>query len=144
MTTGTPPSAGRAATPRSTGGARTGSPRNRAVGEYGERLACRYLTDRGLTVVDRNWRCRDGEIDVVALDGEQVVVVEVKTRTGLGFGHPVEAVLPRKVARLRRLAVAWVRAHPEHRGRSLRVDVIGVLRRPHGPAVVRHVAGVDL
>lgn len=144
MARATPPGAGRTGTTGPAGASLTGSPRNRAVGEYGERLACRYLTDRGLTVIDRNWRCRDGEIDVVALDGEQVVVVEVKTRTGLGFGHPVEAVLPRKVARLRRLAVAWVRAHPEHRGRGLRVDVVGVLRRPHGPAVVRHVAGVDL
>ncbi len=113
-----------------------------ALGEYGERLACRYLTERGLTVVDRNWRCPEGEIDVVALDGGWVVVCEVKTRSGLRFGAPVEAVVPRKVARLRRLALTWLEAHPEHRGRRLRIDVVGILRRAHGPAVVRHVVGV--
>lgn len=117
-------------------------PDPRTVGEYGERLARRYLEDRGHVVVDHNWRCELGEIDLVALDGDCVVVCEVKTRRGTGFGDPVEAVLPRKVARLRRLTGAWIEAHPEHAGRPLRIDVIGVLTPPSGPVEVRHIRGV--
>ena len=64
----------------------------RALGDYGERLACRYLLGQGLTILDRNWRCARGEIDIVALDGRCVVVCEVKTRTSEAFGAPFEAV----------------------------------------------------
>lgn len=114
----------------------------RALGEYGERLACRYLEEHGYVVVERNWRCRLGEIDIVALERDELVVVEVKTRRGRGYGDPLEAVVPRKVARLRRLTGAWVEAHPEHRGRSVRIDVIGVLRAGGDRVEVRHVRGV--
>ena len=65
-----------------------------ALGSYGERVAVRALTDAGFSVLDRNWRCRDGELDVVARDGDALVFCEVKTRTGTGFGHPAEAVTP--------------------------------------------------
>jgi putative endonuclease len=113
----------------------------RTLGEYGERLAARYLTDHGLAVIDRNWRCARGEIDLVARDGDCLVFCEVKTRRSERFGTPVEAVDWRKTAKLRRLAAAWLQAHDEHPGR-IRIDVIGILRPVDGPARVRHVQGV--
>ncbi|NYG05914.1 putative endonuclease [Phycicoccus badiiscoriae] len=113
----------------------------RALGEYGERLAERYLGERGLAVIDRNWRCARGEIDLVARDGDCLVFCEVKTRRTERFGAPVEAVDRRKVVRLRRLATAWLQAHDEHPGR-IRIDVIGIVRPVAGPARVRHLVGV--
>ena len=119
-----------------------GVDRRRALGEYGERLAERYLTELGLAVVDRNWRCARGELDLVARDGDCLVFCEVKTRRTDRFGSPVEAVHPRKAGRLRRLASAWLQQHEEHPAR-IRIDVIGILRPAEGPAVVRHLRGVE-
>lgn len=115
-----------------------------AVGAYGERVAARYLTEAGMQVLDRNWRCVQGEVDIVALDGSCLVICEVKTRRSLAYGSPLEAVTPRKAARLRRLAASWLAEHPElGRGVSdVRVDVVGVLRPRSGPAQVEHVAAV--
>lgn len=96
------------------------------LGRWGEQLAVDHLTAQGYTVIDRNWRCAIGEIDIVARHGSTAVVVEVKTRSGTGFGHPLDAVTPRKLARLRRLAGAWCEAHPDE-SRGLRIDVIGVI-----------------
>lgn len=112
-----------------------------AIGEYGERLACEYLADLGYEVLDRNWRCDQGELDIVARDGSCLVFCEVKTRRSTAFGSPVEAVTPAKAARLRRLAVSWLRAHGE-RAAELRVDVVGVLRPARGPAQIEHLQGV--
>jgi putative endonuclease len=112
--------------------------RRNALGSYGERVAVRVLTEAGLQVLDRNWRCRDGELDVVARDGDALVFCEVKTRTGVGFGHPAEAVTPAKRARLRRLARAWLAAH-EHHAPDLRFDVVGVQVPVSGPARVTHL-----
>jgi putative endonuclease len=114
----------------------------RVLGEYGERLATRYLQERGLSILDRNWRCREGEIDVVARDGDCLVFCEVKTRRSVRFGDPVEAITPVKAARLRRLAVAWLRCHDAHAAR-IRIDVVGIVRPASGPAVLRHLVGVD-
>lgn len=102
----------------------------RRTGQAGEEAAARYLTAQGLRVVARNWRCRLGELDMVALDGATVVIVEVKTRRSARFGHPAEAVDSRKQARLLRLALAFLQ---ERRwdGRPVRFDVIAVL--PGGP-----------
>jgi putative endonuclease len=108
------------------------------LGIHGERIAAAYLTDRGLRVLDRNWRCRDGELDIVAREGEALVFCEVKTRRAVGFGHPVEAVDPRKQRRLRTLAQRWLAAHDEH-APDLRFDVVGVLVRPAQPALVTHL-----
>ncbi|HEU5240843.1 MAG TPA: YraN family protein [Ornithinibacter sp.] len=111
------------------------------LGRYGEDLAVRYLRDLGMEVLDRNWRCEHGEVDVVARDGDCVVICEVKTRRSSGFGEPVEAVTFAKAMRLRRLAAAYLHAHrPVARG--VRIDVVGVLCRPGQPPVVRHVVGV--
>ena len=108
------------------------------LGRHGERVAVAFLTDAGLRVLDRNWRCRDGELDIVARDGDALVFCEVKTRRGAGFGHPVESVTPRKQRRLRVLAQRWLAAHDEH-APDLRFDVVGVLVQPTGPAKLRHL-----
>jgi putative endonuclease len=92
-------------------------------------------------VLDRNWRCEHGEIDLVALDGDCLVVCEVKTRRSTAFGEPVEAVTWRKAARLRRLASAWLADH-DLRPVAVRIDVVGILRPEAGPASLRHVRGV--
>jgi putative endonuclease len=108
------------------------------LGSLGEHLAVTYLTDVGLRVLDRNWRCREGELDIVARDGAALVFCEVKTRRGIGFGHPVEAVTATKQRRLRTLAQRWLAAHDEH-APELRFDVVGVLVRPGRPALVTHL-----
>lgn len=112
-----------------------------ALGAYGERLAARCLTDRGMVVLDRNWRCPAGEIDLVLRDGTVLVFCEVKTRTSHACGTPHEAVTPVKVERLQRLAALW---QEEHRLAvpDVRVDMVCVLRPRRGPAVVEHVPGV--
>lgn len=96
------------------------------LGRRGEELAAQFLVAAGYTIVDRNWRCARGEIDLVAREGNDTVFVEVKTRTSTAFGHPFEAITARKLARLRRLAMAWCDAHPYRRG-VLRIDAIAVI-----------------
>jgi putative endonuclease len=113
------------------------------LGVHGERIAVAFLTDRGLRVLDRNWRCREGELDIVAREGDALVFCEVKTRRGTGFGHPVEAVTPGKQRRLRTLAHRWLADHDE-RAPELRFDVVGVLVRPHRPALVTHLRAAFL
>ncbi|MGF7238800.1 MAG: YraN family protein [Frankia sp.] len=111
-----------------------------AVGRFGEDAAVRYLEDAGLRIVERNWRCREGEIDIVARDGPVLVFCEVKTRSGAGFGHPAEAVDRAKVARIRRLAVRWLAEHrPEHG--DLRFDVVSVERSRTAPPRIVHLRG---
>ncbi|MGL5865089.1 MAG: YraN family protein [Dermatophilaceae bacterium] len=113
-----------------------------ALGRYGEQLAERYLCDIGLRVLDRNWRCEHGEIDIVAVDARCLVICEVKARSSTGYGMPVEAVTTAKALRLRRLAAAWLASHDVHRD-QVRIDVVGVLCQPGQPPIVRHVVGVD-
>jgi len=115
-----------------------------AVGAYGERLAARYLVESGMQILDRNWRCDQGEIDLVAMDDACLVIVEVKTRRSLAFGSPVEAVTAVKAARLRRLAACWLRDHRSQVDAvaDIRIDVIGVLRPLSGPAQIEHLVAV--
>jgi putative endonuclease len=108
------------------------------LGAFGEQIAAAYLTDAGLRVLDRNWRCRDGELDLVARDVGAIVICEVKTRRGVGYGHPVEAVTPAKQRKLRALAQRWLAVHDEH-APEVRFDVVGVLVRPDRPALVTHL-----
>lgn len=112
------------------------------VGIYGEQVAVDHLERAGFVVLERNWHCDIGEIDIVALDGATVVACEVKTRSGLGFGSGLDAVTPEKLARLYRLAHRW-RDDAGRWGADLRVDVIAVHRRPHGEPQVVHVRGAQ-
>ena len=112
-----------------------------AVGRYGEDVAASFVTRAGWTVLARNWRCDEGELDLVALDGDELVAVEVKTRRSAAFGHPAEAVTHRKLARLRRLTARWLHEH-DVRARSVRIDVIAVVVPRQGAARVEHLVGV--
>jgi putative endonuclease len=112
-----------------------------ALGAYGEDVAARHLTDTGMVLLDRNWRCREGEIDLVLRDGPVLVVCEVKTRTSILCGTPHEAITDVKLDRLRRLGQSWMRAHGV-RVEETRVDLVAVLRPPKGPAEVDHVRGI--
>lgn len=114
----------------------------RALGAYGESLAARHLVEvQGMVLLDRNWRCDAGEIDLVLRDGPVLVVCEVKTRTSAVCGTPHEAVGDAKLARLRRLGVRWM-VDRGVRVPDLRVDLVAVLRPRRGPAVVEHVRGI--
>jgi putative endonuclease len=109
-------------------------------GRAGEDRAVAHLTALGYRVLDRNWRCAQGEVDIVAVRGSMLVVVEVKTRRSEAFGHPLEAIDERKSARLWRLALAWIRAHPDDaRGRRLRVDAIAIVGPDPASALLEHL-----
>ena len=111
------------------------------LGRQGEQLAAEYLQRAGLRILDRNWRCAEGEIDIVAADHRVLVVCEVKTRSGTRYGTPLEAITRQKRMRLRRLAVRWVVAHGLLFD-EVRVDVVGVLRSASGEFSLEHVRGV--
>ena len=111
------------------------------LGRLGEQLAAEYLQQAGMRILDRNWRCAEGELDIVAAERRVLVACEVKTRSGLGFGSPLEAISRRKQARLRRLAVSWIRAHGVLFD-EVRIDVIGLVRDRAGHFTIEHVRGV--
>ena len=113
------------------------------MGALGEQLAVDHLVGLGLVILARNWRCRYGELDVIAADNASrtAVFVEVKTRTGDGFGGVAEAVPPQKVRRLRRLTSLWL-VEQDTRWANIRLDVIGVrIGRARTPELT-HVQGV--
>lgn len=99
------------------------------LGRYGEDLAAAHLTAAGMRVLARNWRCREGELDIIALDGDALVFVEVKARSGNGFGAPAEAVGPVKARRVRGLACRWLVDNRPPGAHDLRFDVVSVVRR---------------
>ena len=116
------------------------------VGRRGEDLAVAELERQGLEVLARNWRCgRLGEVDIIALDrgpgGPTVVFCEVKCRSGLGFGHPLEAITYAKRRTLRQLAAEWMADRAVPVGR-IRIDAIGVLLAPGQPPQISHVKAV--
>ncbi|MBA8990658.1 putative endonuclease [Curtobacterium pusillum] len=115
--------------------------RNSSLGRFGEERAAEWLTDHGFRIVERNWRCARGEIDIIAWQSCTLVFIEVKTRAGISTGHPFEAITASKVARLRRLVPAWFDAHPEVSARAIRIDAVAV--HVDGERVgVEHIAGV--
>lgn len=115
--------------------------RRQALGAYGESVAATYLVGTGMVLLDRNWRCDVGEIDLVLRDGDVLVVCEVKTRRDVQFGTPHEAVTETKVQRLRLLAERWVVEHGVRPG-DVRIDLVAILRPLRGPSVLDHVLGV--
>jgi putative endonuclease len=112
-----------------------------ALGRRGENLAAEHLVGQGYRILDRNWRCRQGEIDIIATRANVVAFVEVKTRSTLAYGHPFEAITPTKLARLRRLAASWCADNDPHTP-VIRIDVIAVLLPYTGPPHIEHLAGV--
>jgi putative endonuclease len=111
------------------------------LGRHGEELAAQFLEQAGFLILDRNYRCSGGELDIVAADQRVLVACEVKTRSSLTYGTPIEAITAEKLRRLRRLAVRWVLAH-RLLFDAVRVDVIGVLKTESGEFTIEHVRGV--
>ncbi|QKJ19288.1 YraN family protein [Microbacterium hominis] len=116
-----------------------------ALGRAGEDRAARHMEAAGYTVLARNWRCREGEIDLVVASASELVVVEVKTRRGVGYGHPLLAVDTRKRRRMWRVAMAWIADHPSHaQGRRLRLDAVGIVGPDPRSGALEHLCDLDL
>jgi putative endonuclease len=115
------------------------------VGRRGEDLAVAELEQQGMTVLARNWHCRHGEIDIIATEpvrGQRTVVFcEVKCRTGLRFGDPLEAITWAKLRKLRQLAAEWL-AVQGVRPAAIRIDAIGVVMVPGQLPRLSHVRGI--
>jgi putative endonuclease len=111
------------------------------LGRDGEQAAVNYLESCGFRILDRNWRCAEGEIDIVAVDRHTFVVCEVKTRSGTRYGTPLEAIGRAKRSRLRKLAVRWLTAHGV-RFDQIRIDVVGLLHDGTGGFTIEHLRGV--
>ena len=106
----------------------------RVTGAAGEDAVAGWYRAHGFEIVDRNWRVREGEIDLVVRRASTIVFCEVKTRSSDRFGVPAEAVTPAKQRRLRTLAMLWLEAHPGTRG-ELRFDVASVIPSGEQPSV---------
>lgn len=116
---------------------------NHALGSYGETLAADYLRAQGFHLLKKNWRCRYGELDLVMRDGDTVVAVEVKTRSGRRYGSPLEAITSEKAARLRRLLGEWLRESGVSASR-LRIDAVGItIDRHEGEIDIDHLRGIS-
>jgi putative endonuclease len=115
------------------------------VGSRGEDLATAELERQGMEIVARNWRCAEGEIDIIAHElagGRRTLVFcEVKCRTGLGYGAPLESITYAKRRKLRQLVAQWL-AGEHGRADDIRLDAIGVLMRPGAPPQLTHVRGI--
>ena len=114
---------------------------HQALGAQGEAIAAEYLTGLGYRIVARNWRTREGEIDLIAYDEDSIVAIEVKTRSGHSYGHPLAAITAIKAARLRRLLLSWVRSERPGAAR-LRIDAVGVTLRPGERPRIDHLQGI--
>ena len=95
------------------------------LGKAGEDIAARELARRGYTLRERNWRCSEGELDIVAEQGDALVFAEVRTRRGDRFGTPEESITPAKRAHLIASAQAYLQAHASEE-RAWRIDVVAV------------------
>jgi putative endonuclease len=114
------------------------APDRRALGKAGEDAACAFLEGDGFEIVERNWRVREGEIDIIARSGDLTVFAEVKARRTTTFGEPEESVTPQKARRLRMLATRYL-SEADHHG-DVRFDVISVmLDRSGGVSSITHL-----
>lgn len=110
------------------------------LGRYGEDRACEYLVSQGYEILDRNWRYSEGELDIVCSLKQTLVFIEVKTRTSLAAGSPLEAITATKLARIRRLAATWC-TQKQIPNSQVRFDAIGVLVRG-GRVTIEHLKQV--
>lgn len=109
------------------------------LGRAGEDRAASYLAAQGYRIVERNWRCAQGEIDIIATRDGVVTFIEVKTRTSTAFGHPFDAIDARKRDRMWRLAYTWAGANPGSGARPLRLGVIGIIGADPARGTVEHL-----
>ncbi|WP_336991381.1 YraN family protein [Leucobacter sp. VD1] len=118
------------------------STHNQTLGAHGEAIAAAFLEERGFVILDRNWRNRYGELDLIAQEGRALVAVEVKTRSGDGFGSPLSAITARKASRLRRLLLDWARAH-DSRAPEMRIDAVGITLCGDSTPRIDHLRGIQ-
>ena len=111
------------------------------LGRRGEVLAADWYRGRGYLVLDTNWRCKTGELDLVVRHEGTTVFVEVKTRTSVAYGHPFEAITAAKTDRLRRLAAEWCRARGPVPG-AVRIDAIAVIDAWSPVPSIEHIEGI--
>lgn len=116
--------------------------RQRALGRAGEDLAAEFLQRQGMVIVERNFTCPRGEIDIIARDGDAIVFVEVKTRRNLALGSPLEAVTGAKLRRIRMLSGIWLREQTEYFA-SIRIDALGIVMEPEPGFAHRRNVQVD-
>lgn len=111
---------------------------NRDLGRMGENAGARFLESRGYRILNRNWRCDAGEVDIVAQDDVYLIFVEVKTRRSCELGYPAEAVTPERRQRYERIATQYLRSH--NLGfQSIRFDVLAIEVKPDETACIRHI-----
>jgi putative endonuclease len=111
------------------------------IGNMGEREVAAYLQTKSLVILDKNWRIKGGELDLICEEAGTIVFVEVKTRTSNIYGTPFDAITPEKAFRLQRLALAWMAMN--HRwGQEYRIDVVGVWMDGEGACEIEHRKGV--
>jgi len=116
--------------------------RNQALGLFGESRVADFREQQGDEVIDRNWRVREGEIDLICLDKAGTFhFIEVKTRSSLAFGHPFEAISKLKLLRMQRLAMGWLVTH-DCFGCEYSIDIASVLFNPDGTHSLEYRAGV--
>jgi putative endonuclease len=116
--------------------------RNLALGSFGESRVAQFRLNEGDEILDRNWRIREGEIDLVTLDKAGAFhFIEVKTRSSLAFGHPFEAITPSKLLRMQRLAMGWLVTH-DCFGCEYSIDIASILANPDGTHSLEFRAGV--
>jgi putative endonuclease len=115
---------------------------NLATGAFGEEVTARYVTAQGHEIMDRNWRVREGEIDIVSMNVDGTFhFIEVKTRSSLAFGHPFEAINKDKAHRMQRLALAWLATHG-CLGCDYAIDVCAVLINADGTHTLEYRGGL--
>ena len=116
--------------------------KNKTIGAFGEKAVAEFLISRGATIIDRNWRIKEGEIDIVAQSGEgKIIFIEVKTRSSLAFGHPLESITSVKAHRLQRLALAWLATHRAF-GAEFQIDCAAVLIAADGQHSIEYRTNV--
>jgi putative endonuclease len=112
------------------------------TGTFGEEITVRYVLERGDEILDRNWRIREGEIDVISLSVDGIFhFIEVKTRSSLAFGHPFEAINRDKAHRMQRLALGWLATHG-CLGCDFSIDVVAIVIASDGTHTLEYRAGV--
>jgi putative endonuclease len=118
------------------------NPNAAKLGEVGEEFVANSLTTRGMRVLDRNWRIKEGEIDLVVEDREGTIIfIEVKTRSSISHGDPLESISNEKAFRIQRLALAWLATH-QRLGSRYRIDVAGILVARSGEFLMDYREGV--
>lgn len=114
----------------------------REMGNEGETLAATFLTQKGYQILERQWRKSDlGEIDLICLDGEELVFVEVKTRQSLESGYPEDSVTPAKLRHLAVVAECFIQERALE-SKPHRFDVVAIILKPYGPPEMTHLQGV--